>query len=129
MNQWQQDVQAFHEKFGVPIRRSPTMTSYQRSLLRARLVAEEASELIAAMSKSDLPEIADACADLIYVVIGTAIEHGIDLDPVWSLVHAANMKKNHADEDGKIRKPEGWEPPDIAGEIKRQAAMQLNREQ
>lgn len=47
---------------------------------------------------------------------------GIDLRPVWSEVHAANMRKTTGPvrEDGKRLKPEGWQPPDIAGVLRAQ---------
>lgn len=69
-----------------------------------------------------LPDLADAMADLDYVVAGTRLEFGIDGEPVANLVHAANMTKGAGPvrEDGKRMKPPGFVPPDIAGELKRQ---------
>jgi predicted HAD superfamily Cof-like phosphohydrolase len=61
-------------------------------------------------------------ADLDYVVEGTRQELGIDGPAVHAIVHAANMAKQAGpvDASGKKRKPEGWKPPDIAGELRRQ---------
>lgn len=83
---------------------------------------EELDETLQAMCRDDLPAIADGLADLIYVALGTAIAYGIDLRPVWSAVHAANMAKigGPTREDGKVLKPEGWQPPDIKGILERQ---------
>lgn len=85
--------------------------------LRDRLINEEAGELIAAIHDFDIPGIADGCADLIYVTIGTAVRYGIDLVPIWRAVQAANMTKANGPRraDGKILKPEGFKHPDIAG--------------
>ncbi len=66
------------------------------------------------LSKCDLPEVADAIADLCYVLMGTALEFGIPLQAVWDRVQVANMAKClPAEPGGKIAKPAGWEPPRI----------------
>jgi predicted HAD superfamily Cof-like phosphohydrolase len=74
------------------------------------------------MAAKSLPDIADAIADSIYVLVGTALEYGIPLDRVWNAVQAANMAEVdpvtglvRKRTDGKILKPDGWLPPDIAG--------------
>lgn len=70
----------------------------------------------------NLPEFADALADLDYVIEGSRLEFGITGAPIAAVVHASNMAKQGGpvDEAGKQRKPEGWQPPDIAGELRRQ---------
>lgn len=98
--------------------------------LRARLVLEEASELLDALAADDLVQIADAVVDICYVAIGTAIAYGISLPEVWEAVQEANMAKLSLtpegefvalkDENGKIIKPEGWVPPDVAAVLDRQ---------
>ena len=121
MKQAVADVFAFHDAMGVPCGDKPALISPDREALRLNLMNEEFEELWQAVRDGNLIEIADACADLCYVVIGTAIEYGIPLDVVWAEVHRSNMAK--ADpatgkvrfrEDGKVLKPEGWKPPDIA---------------
>ena len=71
----------------------------------------------------DLPELADACADLDYVNAGVRVAFGIDGGPIAKLVHDANMAKRGGPKregDGKRMKPPGWTPPDIAAELRRQ---------
>lgn len=71
----------------------------------------------------DLPELADACADLDYVNAGVRVSFGIDGAPIAKLVHDANMAKASGprrESDGKKMKPPGWQPPDIEGELQRQ---------
>lgn len=96
----------------------PSEPSKPEIALRRRLVTEEYQELIDAIDRSDITEIADACADLVYVVTGTALRYGIDLPVVWDAVHDANVRKfgpgSWRDETGKVRKPPGWTHPDIA---------------
>lgn len=72
--------------------------------------------------KVDLVKVADALADLDYVIEGTRQEFGIFGPPIAREVHEANMRKVGAPrrEDGKIMKPEAWRPPDIEGALKRQ---------
>lgn len=122
MKQCIDDVTAFHVACDVPILSTPTIPSPERVELRMELIREEVNrELLPAMAAADLPEIADAMADSIYVIVGAAIEYGIPLAKIWELVQSANMAK--ADpitgkvrkrEDGKVLKPDGWISPNIA---------------
>lgn len=118
------DVVNFHFHADVPIVRTPSLPPHERRDLRHSLVLEEAGELLSAIDQNDLAKIADSIADLIYVCLGTAIEYGIPMDGVWQAVQNANMAKVmdkgsiRRAEDGKILKPEGWTPPDIAGLLK-----------
>jgi predicted HAD superfamily Cof-like phosphohydrolase len=123
---WYGDVLAFHQKFGAAIgQEGPAQPHADIIVLRDRLHAEEYSELRSALLiEGDLPAIADAIVDLIYVLLGTAVSYGIDVRPIWQMVHTANMAKEGGATraDGKILKPEGWLPPPVAGEIDRQIA-------
>ena len=108
-------VREFHAKFDQPIVDKPKIAGTFRMNLRGRLITEEISETFGALATDNLIEIADGIADSIYVLLGTAIEYGIDLDPVFKEVHRSNMEKTPGKEraDGKILKPEGWIPPRI----------------
>jgi predicted HAD superfamily Cof-like phosphohydrolase len=136
MKDAQRDVTAFHEAMGCGIsdRAAPGFSNVE---LRLRLIDEEVRELhdaveemhcaapptYAPLSKEQaFVNAVDALADIAYVVIGTAVEWGVDLAAVWAAVHAANMAKVGGGRraDGKIGKPEGWTPPDIAGVLRRQ---------
>jgi predicted HAD superfamily Cof-like phosphohydrolase len=96
-----------------------------RMMFRASLIQEELIELMRAKTLVDQ---VDALTDIIYLVVGTAVEMGVKLDPCLAIVHAANMSKLGEDgrpiidKAGKVRKPEGWEPPEskLAEEIERQ---------
>lgn len=121
MNEAFEDVRAFHEAFDIPIKRSTGWPEDQRVQLRVDLINEEVRELLEAISQRNLADTADGMADLIYVVIGAAIEFGIPLPEIWNEVQRSNMAKidpvtgtvNRRD-DGKVLKPVGWAPPDIA---------------
>lgn len=69
----------------------------------------------------DMPELADALGDLDYVIEGTRQVFGIDGGPVADEIHRTNMAKiNGRIVNGKLQKPEGWQPPDIAAILKAQ---------
>ena len=122
MKQLIADVAAFHVACDVPIAAAPAVPGVDRVKLRIELIREEVTrELLPAMEAGDLPEIADAMADSIYVIVGAAIEYGIPLDRVWSLVQSANMAKVDPETgrvkkrgDGKVLKPDGWVSPNEA---------------
>lgn len=109
------DVSEFHSRFGVPVLACPSLSTPDRRDLRRALILEEAIETSDALQRGDLAAIADGLADTIYVCISAALELGIPIGRVWKEVHRTNMLKvgGATREDGKILKPDGWEPPDI----------------
>lgn len=136
-----EQVVEFHQAFGQPVLGTPQVPSDDRVRLRLRLIAEEFFELLDACdlpytqsmretfdanlthpTKVDLVELADALADLDYVIEGTRLEFGINGAPIAAEVHRSNMAKvgGTMREDGKLQKPEGWTPPDIKRELKLQ---------
>lgn len=119
---WYEDVLAFHEKFGSLILEEPAVPTLHTRELRRTLVKEEIREFFEALDNSDIVKLADSIADAIVVLLGTAVSFGIDMRPIWNLVHEANMRKDGGGKrhDGKVLKPVGWVPPDIEGEIRRQ---------
>lgn len=131
MHKWQQMVRDFMEKAEQTTPDTPTVPNMEVAMLRFRLIGEELHELwlaidsMYALSPEDLNEqVADAVADLMYVVLGTAVSWGIDIEPVFEEVHAANMRKfaegGYRREDGKWMKPSDWVGPDVAGILRRQ---------
>lgn len=120
MTEWQLMVREFHEKFGQPVRAKPKCIEWQRIDTRNRWVDSELDEMDAAAASYDLPGTADGIVDAIYFLIGSAVEMGIDLDPLFRAVHAANMTKYRVPGDPKIRKPVNFTPPDIAAELMKQ---------
>lgn len=72
-----------------------------------------------------LTRIADDIADSVYVLCGLANCLGIPLQQVFAEVHRSNMLKAVNGKvlrraDGKILKPEGWQPPNIKAIIQSQ---------
>lgn len=110
-------VREFHVKFGVPDSLVPDISQHRD--LRIKLIEEEFRELRDSLDQDDVLGVADALADLQYVVIGSALQWGIPLDRVFAEVHRSNMTKEGGGKraDGKILKGPDYEPPDIAAAL------------
>lgn len=89
---------------------------------RMRFIQEELHEFIIAHHAGNMIGMADALADLAWVVLGTAHFMHLPFDDVWAEVRRANMDKELAVEDDvthkrgrieRIRKPAGWRPPQL----------------
>lgn len=148
------NVKEFMVAAGQDVPNTLTKLDSKTKILRVRLILEEALEFAEAsgvaiytvgpnglenllmddltfddVQEEDFVEIADACADLNYVVAGGALSYGIDLEPVDEEVHRSNLAKfgpgSWKDENGKIRKPPGWTPPDIKGVLTKQCLQKL----
>ncbi|MDQ3763374.1 MAG: hypothetical protein M3460_17625 [Actinomycetota bacterium] len=123
-------VAEFHAAFNLPRQAQPSL-NVERSLeeLRISLLEEEFSELVTATHARDLVGIADALADITYVVYGTALTYGIDLDCVLSEVHRSNMSKLDCNgksiirADGKVLKSERYSPPNVAAVLQHQVSL------
>lgn len=140
--QLSRQVRAFMLAFGQDVKTSPAVPSDDIVRLRLRLVTEEFLELVEACSpemaahmgsvawpalggheiRVDMVELADALGDLDYVVEGTRAAFGIHGKPIANAIHASNMAKlgGSVDIHGKLRKPENWVAPDIAGLLREQ---------
>ena len=84
------------------------------------LIAEETSELNAAVVQKDSVEQLDALVDILVVTIGAIHSMGADAEGAWKEVMRTNFAKIDKDtgkvrkrEDGKVLKPLGWEPPNL----------------
>ena len=117
----------------LPVR--PTVPCAEVVVLRDSLIEEELKEyrtavlaLHGALEGCDEMEpyyadVADALADLHYVVAGAGLAFGLPMAAIWDEVHAANMRKfgpgSRKREDGKQIKPDGWKGPDNEAIIQR----------
>ena len=115
-------VKAFHEAFGLGIKESPTANlSEQKLKLRFDLMAEENEEYLEAGKNGDLVEIADALGDMLYILCGTILEHGMQdkIEAVFNEIQQSNMSKLGADgkpiyrADGKVMKGPNYFKPNI----------------
>ena len=112
----------FHHKFKFPFSMTPTgAIDPSVKELRRDLMVEELAEVLDAMKTIDYEQIAKELADLVYVVYGTAITYGIDLNEVILAVHASNMGKVDCNgnpiydpDTGKLMKGPNYKPPHMA---------------
>ena len=122
-------VEDFHRIFDIVLNQIPTVVDGRTRELRVKLIQEEFDELKEALAAEDLSSIAKEMADLLYVVYGTAVSYGIEMDPVFREVHRSNMSKvgGYKREDGKWVKPATYSPaciePILAdqGQVQREA--------
>lgn len=124
MNRQQLQVKQFHVAFKVPTQDRPKFPATDRCKLRVELIREELREFERAIADNDLVAVADALADLLYVVNGAGVEFGIDLARIFEEVHASNMSKLDNQgrailrADGKVLKSLNYRPPRIRELIK-----------
>jgi phosphoribosyl-ATP pyrophosphohydrolase len=117
-------VQLFHESFGLGVRHNPVAKLDPQILeLRFNLMEEENREYLEAAKNDDLAEVADALGDMLYILCGTILEHGLQykMEAVFEEIQRSNMSKLGADgkpiyrEDGKVLKGPDYFRPDISG--------------
>lgn len=121
-------VRAFHDAFGIPNAAAPVAAIGDRdALLRYKLIREENEEYLEAALRGDLVEVADALGDILYILCGTLLKHGLEhkIDEVFREIQRSNMSKLDADgrpilrDDGKVLKSELYFRPDIAAILSR----------
>jgi predicted HAD superfamily Cof-like phosphohydrolase len=95
--------------------------------LYVNLIDEESKELKEAIAACDNVEILDALTDILVVTIGAIHSMGADGDGAWKEVMRTNFAKIDSEtgkvrkrEDGKVLKPVGWTPPELAPFVKKQ---------
>jgi len=118
-----QHVRAFHDAFRIGNAEAPVGEIGKKdTLLRYTLMREENEEYLEAANRGDLVEVADALGDMLYILCGTILKHGLQhrIADVFLEIQRSNMSKLDADgqpiyrEDGKVLKSDRYFRPDIA---------------
>jgi predicted HAD superfamily Cof-like phosphohydrolase len=116
-------VEKFHDTFGIPNEYMPKATISNDLIdLRFKLMAEENEEYLEAAKNGDLVEVADALGDMMYILCGTILSHGMQhkIEEVFEEIQRSNMSKLGEDgkpiyrEDGKVLKGPNYFKPNIA---------------
>lgn len=116
-------VRDFHNAFGIGNAEGPTVELGPNEIkLRFDLMREENEEYLEAAKNGDLVEVADALGDMLYILCGTILKHGLQdkMAEVFEEIQRSNMSKLDKDgkaiyrEDGKVLKSELYFRPDIA---------------
>ncbi len=120
-------VALFHNAFKLGVKQQPTANlGVSKNNLRFNLMAEENEEYLEAANNNDLIEVADALGDMLYILCGTILEHGMQhkIEEVFNEIQRSNMSKLDADgkpiyrEDGKVLKGPNYFKPNIAEILK-----------
>ena len=117
-------VKEFHKAFKLDYLDKPKADlGIDKNKLRFNLMREENEEYFEAANNNDMVEVADALGDMLYILCGTIIEHGMEhkIDEIFREIQNSNMSKLGADgipiyrEDGKVLKGPNYFKPDIEG--------------
>jgi len=123
-----EQVQEFHETYGLPVQDEVNLSCAQTKQLRINLLQEELDELKEALANDDPVETLDALIDLQYVLDGAFLSFGMQAmkEIAFDEVHRSNMSKLGADgkpirrpEDGKVMKGPNYFAPDLSKFIKK----------
>lgn len=115
-------VKAFHTAFKIGHRETPKASlGIDKNMLRYKLMREENEEYLEAANNDDLVEVADALGDMLYILCGTIIEHGLQhkIEEVFDEIQRSNMSKLGDNgepiyrEDGKVLKGPNYFKPKI----------------
>jgi len=122
-------VADFHTAFGLGISNSPVANlGVAKNQLRFNLMEEENLEYVEAANAGDLAEVADALGDMLYILCGTILEHGMQykIEEVFEEIQRSNMSKLGPDgkpiyrEDGKVLKGPNYFKPNIQAVLDRE---------
>jgi predicted HAD superfamily Cof-like phosphohydrolase len=120
-------VQLFHEAFNIGINHNPTVSVSEKiKELRFNLMKEENEEYLEAVKNNDIVEVADALGDMLYILCGTILTHGMQnkITEVFEEIQRSNMSKLGQDgnpiyrEDGKVMKGPNYFKPNIKAILK-----------
>ena len=120
-------VLEFHNGFELEYNTSPIAAiSEKHKLLRFNLMKEENDEYFEAIQNNDIIEIADALGDMLYILCGTILAHGLQdkMEAVFDEIHRSNMSKLDTNgkpiyrDDGKVLKGIDYFKPNIEGILK-----------
>ncbi|MBK8599983.1 MAG: nucleoside triphosphate pyrophosphohydrolase family protein [Flavobacterium sp.] len=116
-------VKEFHTAFAIGHSEHPRADLGEtKKMLRFNLMKEENEEYLEAVQNNDVIEIADALGDMLYILCGTIIEHGLQhkIEEVFDEIQRSNMSKLDEDgnpiyrEDGKVMKGPNYFKPDFS---------------
>jgi predicted HAD superfamily Cof-like phosphohydrolase len=115
-------VKQFHETFKIGFSEQPVASlGIAKNELRYHLMKEENEEYLQAVQDDNLIEIADALGDMLYILCGTILEHGLQdkIEAVFEEIQRSNMSKLDHDglpiyrEDGKVIKGPNYFKPNF----------------
>ena len=115
-------VEDFHNAFGLGVAKKPTIDLSKETIkLRFDLMKEENEEYFEAAKRNDMVEVADALGDMLYILCGTILSHGMQdkIHEIFEEIQTSNMSKLGDDgkpiyrKDGKVMKGPKYFKPNI----------------
>tara|TARA_B100000287_G_C20638962_1_gene782768 strand:- start:96 stop:488 length:393 start_codon:yes stop_codon:yes gene_type:complete len=115
-------VEDFHNAFGLGVAKKPTIDLSKETIkLRFNLMKEENEEYFEAAKRNDMVEVADALGDMLYILCGTILSHGMQdkIHEIFEEIQTSNMSKLGDDgkpiyrKDGKVMKGPKYFKPNI----------------
>ena len=113
-------LKVFNKTFGVPTSKNPTLLSEDDYSLKYDLMKEELGEYLDACRSNDLVEVCDAVVDMMYILNGIIVSHGLHdiFTDLFSEVHNSNMSKLENGKvlrrhDGKVMKGSEYFKPNL----------------
>lgn len=116
-------VKIFHEVYNLSYKDLPVADiGIDKINLRFKLMAEENQEYFEAAKNNDIVEVADALGDMLYILCGTIIEHGMQdkIEEIFDEIQKSNLSKLGDDgkpiyrNDGKVMKGPNYFKPKIS---------------
>ncbi|CAM3993441.1 nucleoside triphosphate pyrophosphohydrolase family protein [Flavobacterium branchiophilum] len=118
-----ESVKKFHEIYQLGYAKRPQASlGFDKNKLRFELMKEENEEYLEAVSNNNLHDVADALGDMLYILCGTIIEHGLQdqMEQIFDEIHQSNMSKLDDKgqpiyrNDGKVMKGPHYFKPDFS---------------
>ena len=115
-------VKQFHKTYKIGYSNKPLANlGVEKNKLRFKLMMEENDEYLVAANNNDMIEVADALGDMLYILCGTILSHGMQykISEVFEEIQRSNMSKLGTDgkpifrDDGKVLKGPSYFKPDI----------------
>ena len=122
INKYTDEVINFHKAFEIEFSEKPNIEIKKNIIdLRFNLMDEENKEYKTAAKNNDIVEVADALGDMLYILCGTIITHGMQnvIDDVFEEIQKSNMSKLDNEgkpiyrDDGKVLKGPNYFKPNI----------------
>ena len=117
-----ESVKKFHNTYKLGYSKTPIANlGNSKNKLRFSLMSEENEEYLEAANNDDIIEVADALGDMLYILCGTIIEHGMQdiIEDVFDEIQRSNMSKLGEDGepiyrmDGKVLKGPNYFKPNF----------------
>jgi len=117
-----ESVKKFHNTYKLGYSETPIANlGNRKNKLRFSLMSEENEEYLEAANNDDIIEVADALGDMLYILCGTIIEHGMQdiIEDVFDEIQRSNMSKLGEDgepiyrDDGKVLKGPNYFKPNF----------------